>query len=62
MRAFKSISARSVNEDLGRHGQRLWQRNFYERVIRNERELVKVRNYVRFNWMKSLEHSGGPEV
>jgi REP element-mobilizing transposase RayT len=26
--------------------RRLWQRNYYERVIRNERELNAVREYV----------------
>ena len=28
---------------------RLWQRNYYERVIRNEQELTRVREYIRAN-------------
>ena len=32
--------------------QRLWQRNYYERIIRNERELYAIRNYVHYNAQK----------
>lgn len=28
---------------------RLWQRNYYERVIRNEDELADIREYIRSN-------------
>ncbi|MPZ50725.1 MAG: transposase [Dehalococcoidia bacterium] len=35
----------------GRSG-RVWQRNYYERVIRNESELARVREYIRYNPMK----------
>ena len=45
MRAFKSVSARAVNARLGRTG-RLWQRGYYERVIRSDRELAEIRQYV----------------
>jgi REP element-mobilizing transposase RayT len=30
----------------------VWQRNYYERVIRNEAELLRVREYIRYNPMK----------
>ena len=33
------------------HG-RLWQRNYYEHVIRNDRELDKVREYIATNPLK----------
>ena len=36
IRAFKSISAIGVNHLLKRVGRPLWQRNYYEHVIRNE--------------------------
>ncbi len=45
MRAFKSLSARAVNERLHRSGS-LWQRGYYERVIRTERELHDIRQYI----------------
>lgn len=30
-------------------GMRVWQRNYYERVIRNETEYLKIKEYVRLN-------------
>jgi putative transposase len=49
LRAFKSISAIGVNNQLGRSGRSVWQRNYYERVIRNDRELNEMRQYIRDN-------------
>jgi REP element-mobilizing transposase RayT len=49
MRAFKSISAIAANRILGRSERPFWQRNYYERVIRSERELNAVREYIRNN-------------
>lgn len=49
MRAFKSISAIAANRLLARSGRPFWQRNYYERVIRSERELNAVREYIRTN-------------
>lgn len=46
MRAFKSISAINVNRVLGRSGQPLWQRNYFERIIRNEKELENIQEYI----------------
>ncbi|MHB8708462.1 MAG: transposase, partial [Desulfuromonadales bacterium] len=39
MRAFKSISAIAVNRLFDRTGQPLWQRNYFERIIRDDDEL-----------------------
>ena len=58
VRAFKSISARAINRRLGRSGVRVWQRGYYERVIRNERELEQARHYVVYNGLKTLEQAG----
>jgi REP element-mobilizing transposase RayT len=48
VRGFKTFSARRVNE---RGGQRaaLWQRGYYEHVIRNEKALDRVRAYIANN-------------
>jgi REP element-mobilizing transposase RayT len=46
VRAFKSISAISINRALDRQGIPLWQRNYYERVIRDEQELTAIRQYI----------------
>ncbi len=49
LRAFKSISAIAVNRLLGRSGRSLWQRNYYEHIIRNEHELARAREYIANN-------------
>ena len=51
VRAFKSLSAIHVNRLLRRSGP-LWQRNYYEHVIRNERELDRIREYIATNPLK----------
>jgi len=48
VRAFKSTSTLAVNRSLGRAGP-LWQRNYYEHVIRDVRELEASRDYVIHN-------------
>ena len=45
----------------GTRGQPVWQRNYYERVIRNERELIKIREYIHFNPMKWESDDENPE-
>ena len=47
--AFKSISAIKVNRLLSRSGQSLWQRNYYEHIIRDGKSLNKIREYVMHN-------------
>ena len=56
LRAFKSLSARAVNQCMGRSGS-VWQRDYFERVIRNERELTDVRRYIVDNPLRwALDH------
>jgi putative transposase len=62
MRAFKSISAIAVNRHLERRGQPLWQRNYYEHIIRDEEELNRIRDYIIHNplqWMLDRENPLG---
>jgi len=49
VRAFKSVSAINVNRFLSRLGVPLWQRNYYEHIIRNEESLNRVREYIETN-------------
>ena len=49
VRTFKSISAIGVNRLLMRSGQPVWQRNYYEHIIRNEDELNHIREYIMNN-------------
>ncbi|MDP3178882.1 MAG: hypothetical protein Q8M76_13330, partial [Spirochaetaceae bacterium] len=39
VRAFKSLSARAV-------GRPLWQRSFYDHVVRDEADLRRIRQYI----------------
>ncbi len=59
IRAFKSFSARRIN--LFRHttGIPVWQRNYYEHIIRNEREMDHIRRYLESNpirWAEDHEY------
>ncbi len=49
VRAFKSASAKRIDALRRTPGAPVWQRNYYERVIRDERELKAVRQYIRDN-------------
>jgi putative transposase len=60
MRVFKSISAIDVNRLLDRQGRPLWQRNYYERVIRDERELAAARRYIVENPIKWADDDENP--
>jgi putative transposase len=44
--AFKTVSTRRVNDLRSTSGVRLWQRNYYERVIRNDKALQAARRYI----------------
>lgn len=60
--AFKSISAAQVNSLLSRTGQPLWQRNYYERVVRNEAELNGFRDYIIHNPLKWEDDTENPKT
>ncbi|MGH7865902.1 MAG: transposase [Candidatus Binataceae bacterium] len=47
--AFKTVSSKRINLVRGTPGAPLWQRNYYERVIRSEEELQRIREYVAGN-------------
>ncbi len=49
VRALKTFSARRVNGLRGKQRTAVWQRGYYERVIRSERELTALRQYVQQN-------------
>ena len=61
VRAFKSFSARRINGLRDAIGVGVWQRNYYERIIRNEKELRRVREYIAFNPSKWAFDEENPE-
>lgn len=46
IRGFKTFSSRRINEMRRTPGVKLWQRNYYERIIRDENEWNRIREYV----------------
>lgn len=52
LRKFKGRSARACNLTLGRGGT-FWQRDWFDRWMRNESELAKVRRYIEQNPVKA---------
>ena len=55
--AFKTVAARSINALRGTTGQRVWQRNYFEHVIRSEGELQRIREYIRNNPLSAHSHA-----
>ncbi len=47
--AFKTVSTKEVNRLMVTPGARLWQRGFYEHIIRNETDLPRIRGYITNN-------------
>ena len=58
--AFKSLSARACNQTLNRAGQRFWQRNYHEHIIRNEADLARIREYIATNPARWTEDNENP--
>ena len=50
--AYKSAAARLINQTRGTPRVSLWQRNYYEHVIRNELSLAEIREYIVNNPLK----------
>lgn len=60
VRALKTYSARRINASRATPGAPVWQRGYYERIVRNERELNLTRKYIASNprtWRKAHEHT-----
>jgi REP element-mobilizing transposase RayT len=58
--AFKTVSTKKFNELHGTSGQPIWQRNYYEHIIRNELDLEEIREYIQTNPLKWLEDENHP--
>ena len=59
MRALKTFSARRINAQRGVSGIPVWQRNYYEHVIRDESSYLKITEYIQTNplqWEKDDYH------
>jgi putative transposase len=62
VQAFKSISAIACNRLLNRSGVPFWQRNYWEHVIRDDRDLARLREYIEHNpgtWIEDTLNPAG---
>jgi len=62
--AFKSAASRRINRQRGTPGAPLWQRNYYERVVRDDQELHAIREYIATNptqWAHDPENPSTPQ-
>ncbi|MEI6091969.1 MAG: transposase [bacterium] len=52
IRSLKSAATKRINELRHTPGYSIWQPNFYEHIIRNEKELYELRKYIENNPLK----------
>lgn len=46
---FKSVSSRRINQAMGTPGRRIWQEDYYDRIIRDASHLEHTRQYIAAN-------------
>lgn len=59
IRSFKSAATRRANSESGHRKGGIWQRNYYEHIIRDEQTLLRAREYIQNNpimWMLDPEN------
>jgi putative transposase len=57
---FKYQSAKQINQIRNTPGYPVWQRDYYEHIIRNEEELTRIRRYIIDNPAKWSEDEDNP--
>jgi putative transposase len=66
LRSFKSKSAieylKHIKDNNLNLSEKIWQRNYYERIIRNENELNKIRKYIIENPLKWEDDKYHPNI
>ena len=62
IRSFKSACTRRINSLKGTSGTSVWQRNYYEHIIRTETSLNEIRRYIQDNPARWLFDRYNPET
>jgi REP element-mobilizing transposase RayT len=67
MQWFKTMTTNEYIRGINTHGWerfngKLWQRNYYEHIIRDDKELQAIREYIRYNPLKWDEDKENPEM
>lgn len=58
--AFKTISTKRMNTMPGTLQTPVWQRNYYEHIVRNEEDMNSIRDYVLNNLARWEEDENNP--
>ena len=64
---FKTMTTNAYINEVKKNSwppfeERLWQRNYYERIIRSHEELQKTREYIQSNHLKHIEEKRYPRT
>jgi putative transposase len=46
VRSFKAAASKRARESRSMKSESIWQRGYYEHVVRNTREYVEIKNYI----------------
>ena len=57
LRSWKSFTSRRINSLLGRDGS-LWQQDYFDRLVRDEKHFANCARYIRRNPLKADLHNG----
>jgi putative transposase len=58
--AFKTVSTKHINKNNDTYGAILWQRNYYEHIIRDDDDLNRIQKYIINNPAKWAEDENNP--
>lgn len=61
VRALKSFSARRINDIRQTPGAPVWQRNYYDRIIRNAMKYNRIRHYIETNPARWMNDRNNPQ-
>jgi len=61
MQGYKSATTKRINVARQSWGEEVWQRNYFERVIRNQRELDAIQGYILDNPRRWAEDRENPD-
>jgi len=59
VRSFKSATTKLINQTRNNAGQPVWQRSYYEHVVRDDEQLDRIRQYILDNpakWSEDIEN------
>jgi putative transposase len=59
VRSYKSAVTKRIHEIIGMDGIPVWQRNYWEHIIRNDNEMERIRYYIRTNPIHRRVKQGG---